>query len=115
MCLEDIRLMRGTTARQVNVITPASAGPHLVVPRNYHRVALILNLNDGGGFSWVFRDDSNDEAFGWSFPDVADSASPGLVLDIQRHGALVYGPWYIATGGLTSRQVSYFETELVAQ
>lgn len=113
--MEDIRVMRGTTARQVDVTTPAVTGPHLIVPRNYNRVALILPMTVDGDSAWRLNGDSNNRDLGWPSNDVGAVQAAGLVLDIQRHGALVYGPWWIATGSAGPISVSYFETELVAQ
>jgi hypothetical protein len=96
MCLEDVRLMRETSANDF-VVLVAGVGL-LVVPQERKRVALVVQ-NIGTNPMQISLTKPSALGSGMSLPV---GGNP-VVFDIQKHGDLVTrGFWAIAAGGAAS-------------
>lgn len=94
MCMEDIRVMRGTLVKQTQRAVGGSTVTLLVLPDKY-RVSLKLQYNGDGPMYVFFGSPSFDSrASGW----VIGATNGEIHLDIQRHGAMVTTGVYAFTG-----------------
>lgn len=107
MCMEDIRVMRKTVPRGFSATL--SATPSLVVGYNKNRVALILGNDSANHIHYQFGNN-----LGAGLGIIVTTGAGPLVLDIQRHGNLVHGPWF-ADSSAGTPTVGYAETILEQQ
>lgn len=104
MCMEDIRVMREAVARTVAVNVAATKSE--IVPRNAKRVALVLPAGASQAVFWSMEVGEGDSV---GIPLAAGQAP--IVLDVQHHGALVFGPWSASAPG-GAQTLSYAEAVL---
>lgn len=85
MCMEDIRIMRRTTKTERR--TPLTEAFQIVAPYDATRVAVIIGVDGPQEFEFCLKPEIVDDG-GIS---VATASGP-IILDLQRHGAIVFGP-----------------------
>ena len=105
MCIEDYRIGRRTTSRELDVTTVVSTA-QLVFSGSDSRVCVILGAPVAGSVTWSTNP---TPTAGAGF--VLGAGQLPLVLDVQSNGDIVRKQWWIVDDG-TSRKVAAAETLL---
>lgn len=108
MCMEDYRIGRKTTSREVAVVTVISTA-QMVLSGADNRVAVILGAPVAGSVTYSTNPKPTSGA---GF--VVGAGQPPLSFSVQVEGDIVRKQWWIVDDG-TSRAVAVAETLLTDQ
>lgn len=114
MCMEDIRVMRRTRTITVGPIAVPFGANVMLVPRNPDRVALEIGFTGVENTSAlaVWLSWNSDEAL-TGLGGIPIKANQSEKWDIQKHGAMVFGPIYATCDKDASCTCTYVETILM--
>lgn len=91
MCMEDIRLGRKTVFKfhtESLGVTPVQ-----LVPYNAKRIAIGFSTATAAGIMYVGQSDTALTEVGL----MINGAGGATVLDIQKHGSICFGPFYLSS------------------